>query len=113
MRGLCAGGLDGRGVWDDEGRPCPQKNSSPPLSPREDLRPLRFAEPVEYVYQPLEYAWASHAAYLTRFGATRKKVVFVGMNPGLWHDADGGAIWEIAAVRDWMQICEPVGKPGA
>ncbi|MBK8091786.1 MAG: single-stranded DNA-binding protein [Verrucomicrobiaceae bacterium] len=82
------------------------------LALREELRPLRFAEPVEYVYQPLEYAWAPHAAYLTRFGATRKKVVFVGMNPGPFGMTQTGVPFgEIAAVRDWMQICEPVGKP--
>lgn len=52
------------------------------LKLREDLRPLRFEPPVEYVYQPLDYAWAPHEAYLRRFGASRKKVVFVGMNPG-------------------------------
>ncbi|MBL9130225.1 MAG: single-stranded DNA-binding protein [Verrucomicrobiaceae bacterium] len=79
---------------------------------RETLRPLRFAAPVEFVYQPLDYAWAPHAAYLTRFGAGRKKVVFVGMNPGPFGMTQTGVPFgEIAAVRDWMQIREPVGKP--
>jgi single-strand selective monofunctional uracil DNA glycosylase len=82
------------------------------LQLREDLRPLRFEPPVEYVYQPLDYAWAPHEAYLRRFGASRKKVVFVGMNPGPFGMTQTGVPFgEIAAVRDWMGICEPVGKP--
>ena len=79
---------------------------------RETLRPLRFAAPVEYVYQPLDYAWAPHEAYLRRFGSSRKKVVLVGMNPGPFGMTQTGVPFgEIAAVRDWMGINEPVGKP--
>ncbi len=79
---------------------------------REALRPLRFAPPVEYVYQPLDYAWAPHVKYLERFGEGRKKVVFVGMNPGPFGMTQTGVPFgEIAAVRDWMGINEPVGKP--
>ena len=43
---------------------------------------LRFTSPVAHVYNPLDYAWAMHEAYLRRFAATTKRVVFVGMNPG-------------------------------
>lgn len=79
---------------------------------REALRPLCFAPPVEFVYQPLDYAWAPHAMYLTRFGGGPKRVVFVGMNPGPFGMTQTGVPFgEIAAVRDWMKICEPVGKP--
>ncbi|MGV3662608.1 MAG: uracil-DNA glycosylase family protein [Prosthecobacter sp.] len=79
---------------------------------REALRPLRFAPPVEYVYQPLDYAWAPHVKYLERFGEGRKRTVFVGMNPGPFGMTQTGVPFgEIAAVRDWMGINEPVGKP--
>jgi single-strand selective monofunctional uracil DNA glycosylase len=79
---------------------------------RENLRPLRFAPPVEYVYQPLDYAWASHETYLRRFGSSRKRVVLVGMNPGPFGMTQTGVPFgEVAAVRDWMGINEPVGKP--
>lgn len=79
---------------------------------RESLRPLRFAPPVEYVYQPLDYAWAPHEAYLRRFGSSKKRVVLVGMNPGPFGMTQTGVPFgEIAAVRDWMGINEPVGKP--
>ncbi len=79
---------------------------------REALRPLRFAAPVEFVYQPLDYAWAPHEAYLRRFGSTQKRVVLVGMNPGPFGMTQTGVPFgEIAAVRDWMGLREPVGKP--
>lgn len=82
------------------------------LKLREALRPLRFAPPTAFIYNPLDYAWAAHEAYLKRFGAGRKKVVLVGMNPGPFGMTQTGVPFgEVAAVRDWMGICEPVGRP--
>lgn len=76
------------------------------------LRGLEFSHPVDRVYQPLEYAWASHSRYLERFGAGRKRVLFLGMNPGPFGMAQTGVPFgEVASVRDWMCINEPVGKP--
>ena len=43
---------------------------------------LKFAPPVTHVYNPLTYAWQAHEDYLRRFGASQKRVVFLGMNPG-------------------------------
>ena len=56
----------------------------------EALRGLRFGEPVTHVYRPLEYAWGAHEAYLTRFGGGKKRVVFLGMNPGPFGMAQTG-----------------------
>jgi single-strand selective monofunctional uracil DNA glycosylase len=79
---------------------------------REKLSGLRFAPPVTHVYQPLDYAAKPHEAYLQRFGAGPKKVIFLGMNPGPFGMAQTGVPFgEIAAVRDWMDICEEVGRP--
>ncbi|MDR2030697.1 MAG: single-stranded DNA-binding protein, partial [Azoarcus sp.] len=73
---------------------------------------LRFTAPVTHVYNPLDYAWGSHEAYLRRFGDSRKKVVFLGMNPGPFGMAQTGVPFgEIAAVRDWLGIECPVGQP--
>lgn len=73
---------------------------------------LTFAEPVACTYNPLRYAWAPHAAYLTRRGAGRKRVVFLGMNPGPFGMAQTGVPFgEVTAVRDWIGIHEPVAKP--
>jgi single-strand selective monofunctional uracil DNA glycosylase len=76
------------------------------------LSDLRFDESVTHVYRPLEYAWVPHEAYLTRYGQGRKRVVFLGMNPGPFGMAQTGVPFgEVAAVRDWMGIEAEVGKP--
>ncbi|MEI6175575.1 MAG: uracil-DNA glycosylase family protein [Verrucomicrobiota bacterium] len=78
----------------------------------ESLSHLEFTAPADCVYQPLEYAWKPHQRYLECFGNSRKRVVFLGMNPGPFGMAQTGVPFgEIAAVRDWMGINEPVGKP--
>lgn len=79
---------------------------------RDTLHPLKFAEPVTHVYNPLEYAWQPQEMYLRRFGTAGKKVVLLGMNPGPFGMAQTGVPFgEIAAVRDWMGISTPVGRP--
>jgi single-strand selective monofunctional uracil DNA glycosylase len=79
---------------------------------RERLAGLRFGPPVTHVYQPLDYAWEPHAQYLEKYGATRKRVVFFGMNPGPFGMAQTGVPFgEIEMVRDWIGIEAPVGKP--
>src|SRR5690349_11220633 len=79
---------------------------------REKLSSLRFASPVTHVYQPLDYAAKPHEAYLQRFGAGPKKVIFLGMNPGPFGMAQTGVPFgEIAAVRDWLGIHAVIGKP--
>jgi single-strand selective monofunctional uracil DNA glycosylase len=73
---------------------------------------LKFAPPVSHVYNPLTYAWAAHEAYLLRFGNGRKRVVFLGMNPGPFGMAQIGIPFgEIAAARDWMKIRAEIGRP--
>jgi single-strand selective monofunctional uracil DNA glycosylase len=73
---------------------------------------LKFGPPVAHVYNPLVYAWAPYEAYLECFGATRKRVVFLGMNPGPFGMAQTGVPFgEVAAVRDWLGIECAVGKP--
>ena len=48
----------------------------------EEVSRLRFGPPVTHVYNPLEYAWGPQRQYIERYGATRKRVVLLGMNPG-------------------------------
>jgi len=79
---------------------------------RDEVNALTFEAPVEYVYNPLNYAWKAYTAYVERFAQTAKKAVFLGMNPGPFGMAQTGIPFgEIPAVRDWMSICEPIGKP--
>jgi len=76
------------------------------------LRPLQFSPPVDRVYLPYDYARRPHEAYLKKFGNSRKRVVMLGINPGPWGMAQTGVPFgEIAAVRDWMGIEEPVDRP--
>jgi single-strand selective monofunctional uracil DNA glycosylase len=77
-----------------------------------DLRPLRFTPPVTHVYNPLEYARAPYEQYLGRYATRSKEAVFLGMNPGPWGMAQTGVPFgEIGAVRDWLGIEAPVGRP--
>ena len=77
-----------------------------------DVNMLVFREPVCFVYNPLDYAWAAQAIYLQRYGQGKKEALFLGMNPGPFGMAQTGVPFgEIAAVRDWMGIEAAVDKP--
>jgi len=77
----------------------------------EEVNALSFTSPVAAVYNPLQYAWASHALYLGRT-APPVQVLFMGMNPGPWGMAQTGVPFgEVSRVRDWLGIQAPVGKP--
>ncbi|MDA3950409.1 MAG: single-stranded DNA-binding protein [Spirochaeta sp.] len=68
--------------------------------------------PVSAVYNPLVYARTPWARYLRQHATAPRRVVFLGMNPGPWGMAQTGIPFgEVAAVRDWLEIEEPVGQP--
>ncbi len=70
---------------------------------------LSFSAPVSHVYNPLDYAWAPHQAYIERYAVSGVSAVFVGMNPGPFGMMQTGVPFgEVAAVRDWMGIEAPV-----
>ena len=82
------------------------------LQLREAVDRLSFSPPVAHVYNPLDYAWEGHRQYLERFGAGPKRIVFLGMNPGPFGMMQTGVPFgEVAAVRGWMGIEAPIGKP--
>jgi single-strand selective monofunctional uracil DNA glycosylase len=105
------------------------RSTRPPLPPRaasgvarrvesaardlaREVAPLRFGPPVACVYNPLDYARRPHARYVARFAGGRKRVVFVGMNPGPFGMAQTGVPFgEVGRVRDWLGIEAPVGVP--
>ena len=96
--------------------PPPVRTSSQLVESAKRLRDavdrLKFAPPVTHVYNPLQYAWAAHEAYLRRYGDRPRRIIFLGMNPGPFGMAQTGVPFgEIAAVRDWLGIETPVGKP--
>lgn len=79
---------------------------------RRDVAPLTFRSPVTHVYNPLDYARAPYRSYVERFGNTRKRVVFLGMNPGPFGMLQTGVPFGcVADVRDWLRIRGPVKTP--
>ena len=73
---------------------------------------LRFSDPVSHVYNPLDYAWPVHQAYLERYATGPRRVVFLGMNPGPFGMSQTGVPFgEIDAVRDWLKLDGTVSRP--
>ncbi|MEZ4237465.1 MAG: single-stranded DNA-binding protein [Myxococcota bacterium] len=78
----------------------------------DELAALRFGPPVTHVYDPLQYARGPHEQYLARCGDARGRLVLVGMNPGPFGMAQTGVPFgEVSAVRDWMGLDAPIGRP--
>lgn len=82
----------------------------------QEVSALSFAPPITHVYNPLDYAWAGHQAYVQRFADLAsdapKKIVFLGMNPGPFGMVQCGVPFgEITAVRDWMGITTDIKRP--
>jgi single-strand selective monofunctional uracil DNA glycosylase len=49
-----------------------------------ELNDIIFSGPVEYIYNPLEYAYDMHSNFVHKYCTSRKKILFLGMNPGPW-----------------------------
>lgn len=76
-----------------------------------DLAGMEFGDPVDVVYNPLEYAWAPHREYL-RLARSGIDALMLGMNPGPWGMAQTGVPFgEVAHVRDFLGIEKPVKRP--
>ena len=70
----------------------------------DEVETLRFSSPVVSVYNPLRYAWDGFRQY-AEFSHGRKRVVFLGINPGPWGMAQTGIPFgEINAVKNFMGI---------
>ncbi|CAK0768169.1 single-strand selective monofunctional uracil DNA glycosylase [Gammaproteobacteria bacterium] len=78
----------------------------------DEVEAMTFSAPVSHVYNPLRYAWAPHAEYLTRYGKGHKEVLLLGMNPGPFGMAQTGVPFgEVDLVRNWLGIEAPVSRP--
>jgi single-strand selective monofunctional uracil DNA glycosylase len=78
----------------------------------ESCQQLPFDEPVHTVYNAFGYAWRGYEAYLRSYARTRKRILYLGMNPGPWGMAQTGVPFgEIKAVREWMGLTAPIDKP--
>ena len=56
----------------------------------EELNTIQFGSPVTHIYNPLHYAAETHQCYVRRYGNSKKRVVFLGMNPGPFGMAQNG-----------------------
>ena len=70
----------------------------------DDVGRLKFSWPAEFVYNPLGYAWDGFRQY-AKFSEGRKRIVFLGINPGPWGMAQTGIPFgEVNAVREFLGI---------
>jgi single-strand selective monofunctional uracil DNA glycosylase len=73
---------------------------------------LWFGPPVTHVYNPLRYAGAAHREYLRRYARNKKRIVFLGMNPGPYGMAQTGVPFgEVQLVRAWLGLHAEIAKP--
>ncbi|KAE9529792.1 hypothetical protein AGLY_011888 [Aphis glycines] len=76
------------------------------------LNNLNYGPNVEYIYSPLDYASNLHKAFLTKFLLTKKKVLFLGINPGPWGMCQTGIPFgEVNIVRDYLKVDGEVKTP--
>ncbi len=77
-----------------------------------ELAKIDFSESIEWIYNPLVYAWGAHEEYIDRYTPAKTELLFLGMNPGPWGMAQTGVPFgEVAAVRDWLGIRTTAKKP--
>ena len=76
------------------------------------MQKLRFAAPVTHVYNPLDYAFEAHSAYLQQHFNRAADTLLLGMNPGPWGMVQTGVPFgEVTLVRDWLGIGTGVAEP--
>jgi single-strand selective monofunctional uracil DNA glycosylase len=76
-----------------------------------DLRGVRPGPAVACTYDPLDYGWKAHAAYLS-LARARPRALLLGMNPGPFGMVQTGVPFgEIAAAREFLGIDRGVRAP--
>jgi single-strand selective monofunctional uracil DNA glycosylase len=77
---------------------------------RQETHGLKFPS-AAFVYEPLDYAWPVAEKYL-KLGAGKKRVMFLGMNPGPFGMGQTGVPFgEVSLVRDWMKLDGNISRP--
>ena len=76
-----------------------------------ELEKLSFSAPVTHVYNPLRYAAKPHRAYLRKYGAVRRDRAARHESGPFGMTQTGVPFGEVAHVRDFLGIEEPVDQP--
>ena len=50
----------------------------------EKCNKLSFSDKVWTIYNTFDYALPGYQAYVERYGKSKKRAIFLGMNPGPW-----------------------------
>jgi single-strand selective monofunctional uracil DNA glycosylase len=78
----------------------------------ETLDQISFRPERRWIYNTLSYAFKPYQQYLCRYITGRRRVLFLGMNPGPWGMVQTGIPFgEIPAVTQWLAIDAPIGRP--
>lgn len=76
------------------------------------LSQIKFRGNVEYIYNPVEYAYDVHANYVNTYCQSTKKILYLGMNPGPWGMSQNGVPFgEVSMVKDWLKMTGKIEKP--
>lgn len=77
-----------------------------------NLASLQYQHPVSYVYNPVEYAYNAHAAFVRKYCNVEKRVLLLGMNPGPHGMCQTGIPFGNTDVcKEWFNIDMPIGQP--
>uniref|UniRef100_A0A8D8SGH6 Single-strand selective monofunctional uracil-DNA glycosylase n=5 Tax=Cacopsylla melanoneura TaxID=428564 RepID=A0A8D8SGH6_9HEMI len=73
---------------------------------------LSYDSSIEYIYNPLDYAFELHSKYVHKYCSSKKKILFLGMNPGPWGMVQCGIPFgEVKAVKGFLNIEGNVNQP--
>ncbi|CAG9854501.1 unnamed protein product [Phyllotreta striolata] len=76
-----------------------------------DILP-RLSPPIEYIYNPLDYAFNIYESYIRKYCKTTKKIVMVGLNPGAFGMCQTGVPFgDPKSVKQFLEIEGTVTKP--
>ena len=72
----------------------------------DELTPILINEQskISVIYNPLNYAWNPHNAYITRFSGNGAKILMMGMNPGHGMGNTGVPFGCPEQVREFLRI---------
>lgn len=68
--------------------------------------------PIEYIYNPLAYAFDTYEKYVRKYCSSNKSILFVGMNPGPFGMCQTGVPFgDPKCVKEFLQIEGLIKKP--